>query len=449
MLALLWSGVALAGPPTEFRVQVGARAETLAVEASFPPGTTGELVLEDEGLRFLRDVEFDPDGRWVAAPQGALRAPPCRQGCRVRYRFLLREAAEALGNPQSAGTVGAAMVSPPSTWLLHPSEASVAGYRVSFAAADGGRVLCGLPPGATADSYQSSVGLRVAPLCAFGPWRVRTLRVKSAAVTLAIAPASFAMTDGDVERWVTEATQAVGAYYQRFPVDELLLLVVPHAGRGLSGFTLGEGGASILIRLGTAMPFAQAREDWVLTHELMHLGFPSLWRKHLWMEEGMAVFGEPLVRARAGMVDQAVVWSEWLEQGALGLPHRGEGGLESTHTWARTYWGGALFWLVADVTLRERTNNARSVDDALRALVAAGGNVSSHWEVQDVLRVADAATGLSVFSDLFQSTGEAPGAPDLDALFRRLGVSLHNGTVAYDEGAPLAGVRRAMVGRSP
>ena len=167
------------------------------------------------------------------------------------------------------------------------------------------------------------------------------------------------------------------------------------------------------------------------------------------MEEGMAVFGEPIVRVRAGMVDASVLWSEWMEQGPLGLPRGGEGGLETTHTWARTYWGGAVFWLVLDVTLRERTANARSADDVLRALVNAGGNVYSHWEVEDVLRVADEAAGLSVPSELFRSLGQAPGAPDLDALFRRLGVAMREGTVVYDDSAPLAFVRRAMEGRGP
>jgi hypothetical protein len=224
-----------------------------------------------------------------------------------------------------------------------------------------------------------------------------------------------------------------------------LLMVVPSGGQRLSGFTLGEGGASILLRLGTTMPTALARNDWVLTHELMHTGFPSLRRTHLWMEEGMAVFGEPIVRVRAGMVDEAVLWSEWLEQGPLGLPRPGEGGMETTHTWARTYWGGAVFWLVLDVTLRERTGNARSADDVLRALVAAGGNVTRRWELKDVLKVADEAAGQPVFSELFHSMGEAAFAPDLPALFQRLGVSLRDGAVVYDDTAPLAAVRRAMV----
>ncbi len=455
MAAVAWASLTLAAPapapvPT-YRVQVEAEARALAVEASFPAGSAGWLVLEDGGERFLRDLEVDEGGHWVAAPHpvGAVELPGCAKGCRVRYRFLLKEAAEALADPLAAAAFAGAFVSPPSTWLLHPRESPLKGYRLQVTTPDGIRFLSGLPRAAEADSYQSTAGLRVAPLCAFGRWRVRSLDVEGSPITLAVAPVAFATKDEDMERWVTEATRGVARYYRRFPVAQLLLLVVPAGEQHLSGLTLGEGGASILVRLGTKVAAARARQHWVLTHELMHLGFPSLQHRHLWMEEGMAVFGEPIVRVRAGMVDASVLWSEWLEQGPLGLPRPGEGGLETTQTWARTYWGGALFWLLVDVTLRERTSNARSADDVLRAVVAAGGNVSNHWEVEDVLRVADAAAGLPVVSELFHSLGEAPGAPDLNALFQRLGVSLRAGTVVYDDSAPLAFVRRAMDGRGP
>lgn len=434
-----------------YRVHVGAKAEALSVEATLPPASAGPLGLEDGGERFLRDVAFEKAGRWVPIrhPEEGVALADCAKGCRLRYRFLLREAAEALGDPQAAAAFSGAYVSPPSTWLLHPRESALPGYRLHVTTAEGVLFVSGLTRADEADTYVSTSGLSVAPLCGFGPWKAHALDIAGSHVTLAIAPVPFAMGEADIESWVAEASRAVAAYYRRFPVERLLLMVVPARGQHLSGFTLGEGGASILLRLGTTVSSTMAKSHWVLTHELMHLGFPTLRRNHLWMEEGMAVFGEPLVRVRAGMVDQAVLWSEWLEQGPLGLPRPGEGGLETTHTWARTYWGGAVFWLVADVTLRERTGNARSADDVLRALVAAGGNVTRRWQMEEVLQVADGAAGIPVFSELFHSMAEAPGAPDLPALFRKLGVSLHDGTVVYDDAAPLAAIRRAMVSRTP
>ena len=39
-------------------------------------------------------------------------------------------------------------------------------------------------------------------------------------------------------------------------------------------------------------------------------------------------------------------------------------GLDNTHTWGRTYWGGAMFCLLADVEIRRRTHNRRGLQDA-------------------------------------------------------------------------------------
>ena len=55
-----------------------------------------------------------------------------------------------------------------------------------------------------------------------------------------------------------------------------------------------------------------------------------------------------------------------------GLPAAGDRGLDYTPTWGRTYWGGALFCLLADIDIRKRTSNRFGLQDALRAIVAAG-----------------------------------------------------------------------------
>jgi len=448
---LLGAAAARAAPPS-YEVSIGPRAEVLTVEARFSDLREGRLVLADGAEPFLRDAEVESGAGWraLARRESGFDASPCTGGCRIRYRFLLREAAEALGDPESAAAFAGSYVAPPSTWLLHPSARAAAGYRLRVTVPAGVGFLPGLARSSDAEANTYDVqraGLHVAPMCAFGTWRVRALDVGGARIELGIAPVPFAMSDEDLQAWVEEAAAAVAAYYRRFPVRNLLVLVAPARGEHLGGVALGEGGASVLLRLGTATPAARARSHWVLTHELMHLGFPSMVRRHLWMEEGMAVFGEPIVRVRAGLLSQDALWSEWLEQGALGLPRRGEGGLEETHTWARTYWGGALFWLLADVTLRERTRNARSVDDVLRALVAAGGNATVRWEMAEVLRVADAVAGTPVFTELFRTLAETPGAPDLPSLWRRMGITLRRDTVVYDDDAPLASVRRAMVAR--
>ena len=57
-------------------------------------------------------------------------------------------------------------------------------------------------------------------------------------------------------------------------------------------------------------------------------------------------------------------------------------GLDRTRTWGRTYWGGALFCLMADVEIRKQTGNRVGLQDALRTILSAGGSIDKK-EVAD------------------------------------------------------------------
>jgi hypothetical protein len=113
------------------------------------------------------------------------------------------------------------------------------------------------------------------------------------------------------------------------------------------------------------------------------------------------------------------------------------------------YWGGALFWLEADMAIRQRTSNRRRLEDALRGIQAGGGSIAVSWDVPRALRVGDEATGLSVLADLHDRRREPPFAADLDALWKSLGVVPGGGAVTFDDEAPLAWLRRALTERAP
>jgi hypothetical protein len=152
------------------------------------------------------------------------------------------------------------------------------------------------------------------------------------------------------------------------------------------------------------------------------------------------------VRARDGQISAEKFWGDLVDGLPQGLPEAGDEGLERTHTWGRTYWGGALFCFAADVALRERTHNTRSLDDALRAVVATGADVEAHWEVEQLLDVSDRATGTRVLHELYDRMALAPTTVDLAALWSRLGVRRDGQRVVFDERAPLAALRRSITG---
>ena len=69
------------------------------------------------------------------------------------------------------------------------------------------------------------------------------------------------------------------------------------------------------------------------------------------------------------------------------------------------------------------------------------------WPLARVLEIGDAATGTTVMRELHDELGRANGPVDLDALFRRLGVRAVHGVATFDDRAPLAAVRDAILPR--
>src|ERR1700693_2518336 len=206
-----------------------------------------------------------------------------------------------------------------------------------------------------------------------------------------------------IRHWIATSACAVTTYYARFPVKHLNLLIVPVEGqRGmLSGRTQGQGGPSTTVFVGQFATEEDLKGDWVMTHEMVHLAFPSVPREHHWIEEGIATYVEPIARSQVGDLSPETVWRELVDGLPKGLPASGDRGLDNTHTWGRTYWGGALFCLVADVEIHRRTNNRYGLQDALRGIVRAGGNMEHDWPLVRALKVGDDAVGVPVLTELY------------------------------------------------
>ncbi len=243
--------------------------------------------------------------------------------------------------------------------------------------------------------------------------------------------------------WVRGAAAAVAQWFGRFPVPQTELLLLPLDGDGVvSGVSFGVPSPLIRIRLGRDVSDAQLRDDWILTHEMVHLAVPQLPLRQRWLHEGIATYVEAIARAQAGRVGAAAVWQGWYRAMAQGQPADHDRGLDYTPTWGRTYWGGAMFCLHADVQLRRRGEVGRGLQQALRGVLAAGGDYRVRWPASRVLAAADAAVGGHTLSTLYDHMKDHPVRIDLDALWRELGVEADG----LRDDAPLAAVRRAILG---
>lgn len=255
-----------------------------------------------------------------------------------------------------------------------------------------------------------------------------------------------APTVRDALVWLQRAADAVTRWLGRMPLAQFEVLLQAVPGAGVKGGTaFPEPAPYLRLRLGRETRGAQFTDDWILVHEMLHLAIPQLAFAHRWLHEGIATYAEGATRVLAGINPAAAWWGELVRGLPQGQPQDGDRGLDRTPTWGRTYWGGTLFCLLADVQMRRESETRRGLREALQGLLAAGGNYAVMWPVEHVLDAADAAVGQSTLSTLYARMRHEPAPVDLGALWRELGVhSRGAGPAQLADDAPLAAIRRAI-----
>ena len=171
--------------------------------------------------------------------------------------------------------------------------------------------------------------------------------------------------------WIKRASTAVCTYYGKFPVPQLRLQVHVRGGEGVHhGVTYpSDNGGLIRISVG---PLPLRRPGYGLDAHprddppgvSLHGRKPSLdRRRHLGVR-----------RANRTRASRPTLRREDVERRAPRYAARRTRSpairVSTTRdTWGRTYWGGAMFCLMADVRIREQTHNRKGLQDALRGIL--------------------------------------------------------------------------------
>lgn len=301
------------------------------------------------------------------------------------------------------------------------------------------RLLLGTLMGATLSAARAATG--AAPETEEPPVIERLVQDR-AEIEVQFAPGFDDRFRFDARTWVRRSAAAVSAYFGRFPVARVELLLLPEDGAGVrGGTTFGVPSLLVRVRVGRSTTAQDFLDDWVLVHEMIHLAVPRVPRAQSWLQEGIATYVGSVVRGTDRLVPATTVWLAWRTAMPQGLPGPGDAGLDHTPTWGRTYWGGAIFCLLADVRLLTQTAGRAGLRQALQGVLAAGGSYAMQWPVERILASADASIGGTVLATLHRELKEVAPATDLDALWRDLGVA----AAGLDDGAPLAWVRRAIL----
>jgi hypothetical protein len=274
------------------------------------------------------------------------------------------------------------------------------------------------------------------------------VQLSGSTICVAIDDAALMKRQSLLRTWIDRSAHIVADYYGQFPAPNVIIRLGGMDGSGIGGGrTTNDSGLMIQMRVGRASTAESLASDWVLVHEMVHLALPEVGRSHAWLAEGLATYVEGVARAQFGNRDVADIWAEDRHSMPMGLPREGEGGMDQSPSWGRTYWGGALYCLQADVAIREQTANRVGLQTALRAILKETGGYANDADIAEVLRIGDAATGTHVMSGLYNQVRTTPQSPNLDLLWTLLGVPNDPTTQPFDDRAPLAAIRIAITAK--
>lgn len=280
------------------------------------------------------------------------------------------------------------------------------------------------------------------------PGRTYNLELQFAGQAVTVEVDGLKVSQADLRAYVSDAALAVGKIYGKIPVRRTVIKVEATEGDSVgfatSTYDDNEDCGLIEIAIGQNTSRATLDHSWTLTHEMLHLGFPIVERSKRWLAEGIATYEEPIGRMRMGMLSPEEVWGDLVHYGPTGLPKAEDGGLNSSHSWGRTYWGGALYCLLCDIEIRQKTGNKYGLERALRGIASSGGTSRSDWNAAQALAAGDKALGLDVLTKRYQKMAFAPSSIDLAVLWQQLGIKKTPFGIVFDNSAPLAKIRQAI-----
>ena len=455
-----------AAPDCTARVDV----EMISPREGVPPGPVLSVAMS---CRSAAAVQFFGDGSGTAAAMKTVRdgadrpverdgtvwpVPPQGGVATLRYRLDLGTLARGLSSVTVAVGRGEGALAIASAWLVEPRLQGVAAPAIDVVVRTppGTVFLAGLPESGGVWRLRGTT-VRFVGYTVFGRVQSERLPVappsgsaagEQAFIDLAIFDGDFETARSDLVEWVRRTVMMTAGYWDGFTNRRMLVALLPSPGRRGVGYgrTVPGGGSTVMVQVGERSSRADLQNDWVLPHELVHTGMPFLRGNGMWFMEGAATYVEPIVRARAGWKTEPEVWREWVENLPRGLSALGSG-MEG----GSAYWGGALFFLLADIEIRRATSGAKGVEDCFKGARRLGGPMAptERWSVPEYVARCDAALGAPLMAGVMERYVGKPNRIDLDALWRDLGVRFDGTTITTDDTAPLAAIRKLIVAGPP
>ncbi len=443
----------------DYRFRVDAKLEMIEAQVCFRGHPPPELVsgVHWGGDYLKRAWSSGPRGtRPLAVVEHRIQLRGLAPGACAHYAIDVGAAARSYGG-LDATRRGDALVSNVAFWLWRPPQwQGVRELSARFDLPAGMRAS--LPWPRRGDRYvldQSALAFYA--FAVFGRFDQVQAAAPGATLEVAILPGLSEATRANVVPWLEQAAREAALVFGHFPRRRVQVVVIPTSPSGEPvrfGTMNRGGGASAAMLLPANAKLQPLLHDWIAVHEFCHLLLPFVERDDAWLSEGLATYYQEVLRVRSGMESEQDAWRRLYEGSLLGRDAKQNLAEESADMFVNfsfkmVYWAGASFALMSDVELRRRTHGRLRLDDVVRELAAERHGPPHPLRARELLERMDKIAGVPVFTELMRRWVDGPSLPDLQGLYRQLGIEVSDQHVETLADAKDAWIREAIMHEAP
>lgn len=233
--------------------------------------------------------------------------------------------------------------------------------------------------------------------------------------------------------WLQRVTDALLTVYGEWPKDTFNISI-QSSSRSDSPVPWGQvtrgDPDTVLLVINPEAELEALTADWTAFHELSHLLIPYRGYGDLWFSEGLASYYQNIIQARAGLLSESEFWDKLasgFERGRkqvrwpqLNLAEISDD-MKRYREFMRVHWSGVHYWLSADIKLRQRSQNKKTLDSLLKQIKDCCQHSSmSAAEIADQL---DQLAGENIFKPLLLEYRVSRAMPDYTPVLSGLGVN--------------------------
>lgn len=444
-----------------YTVTVDYALQTLWVEARFTRPVVSVTARSRDAGKFLTDVRGCGEEGQIRLRNRRMMLPDQGITC-LNYKVNLERAARE--NRNSRVLAPGNIIVSPSYWMWRPELNNGTQIQVEFRLPEDVQVSV---PWQRALNSSNTYLLGRSPEsgnapAVFGNFDYREVEIPGSVLRVSLMNGNEPMNNDDIVRWLTATATDVTLAYGYFPNPSPQVLVIPIGGGRRNstsvvpfGRVIRDGGEAVELFVDQTQPMDAMLTDWTATHEFSHMMLPYIDGDYRWISEGFAQYYQNVLLTRAGAYDEEYAWQKLyagFERGRKSRPELSPNGATSGGVRSgrmKIYWSGAALALMADVTLRERSNGVESLDSVLAKLADCCLPTDRVWSGPEFFAKLDSFASEPVFMPLYRRYADTAGFPDTSDTLARLGVVIDDGDVRFKRNAELAHVREAITGPDP